>query len=126
MLSGHGWRDFHRRRARNRRYGSYTKLGGKRWGFLGLFGILAGIFILSFYNVVAGWAFGYFLHISFGDLLNQRDFGAFFRSFVNDILDVSSVKGLANSNFLFSLVFMVFTAYIVARVFKKELKQRTK
>src|SRR5205085_11682255 len=58
--------------------GSYTKLGGKRWGALGTFGILAGIFILSFYNVVAGWAFGYFLEIAFGNLLNEPDFGSFF------------------------------------------------
>src|SRR5688572_18449427 len=32
-------------------YGSYSKLGGKRWGLLGWFGILVGVFILSFYNV---------------------------------------------------------------------------
>ena len=40
-----------------------------------------GIFILSFYNVVAGWAFGYFLHISFGDLLHEQNFGSFFGLF---------------------------------------------
>ena len=96
-------------------YGSYQKLGGGKWGFLGLFGILGGIFILSFYNVVAGWAFGYFLHIGFGDLLNEPDFGSFFGLFVNDILDVSSAKGVANSNFIFSLVFMAMTALIVSQ-----------
>ena len=85
-------------------YGSYNKLGGKKWGFLGLFGILAGIMILSFYNVVAGWAFGYFLEISFGNLLNEPDFGAFFGSYVNDISD----------NFWFSLAFMILTALIVS------------
>ena len=45
------------RAANSDAYGSYSKFGGKRWGLLGLFGIMAGIFILSFYNVVAGWAF---------------------------------------------------------------------
>lgn len=75
-------------RAANRdAMGSYTKLGNKRWGYLGLFGILAGIFILSFYNVVAGWAFGYFMEISFGDLLNESDFATFFTNYVNDIRD---------------------------------------
>jgi neurotransmitter:Na+ symporter, NSS family len=103
------------RRAGLDAYGSYSKLGGKRWGLLGLFGIMVGIFILSFYNVVAGWAFGYFLHISFGDLLNQTDFGNFFGLFVNDLLDLSSAEGLANSNFIFSMVFMAMTAFIVAR-----------
>src|SRR5688572_19897769 len=96
-------------------YGSYKKLGGKSWGLLGLFGIMVGIFILSFYNVVAGWAFGYFLHISFGDLLNETDFTSFFGLFVNDLLDLSSAEGLANSNFIFSMVFMAMTAFIVAR-----------
>lgn len=114
------------RKATSDAYGSYQKLGGKRWGYLGLFGILAGIFILSFYNVVAGWAFGYFLHIAFGDLLNQTDFGAFFGSFVNDILDLSSAKGLANSNFIFSLVFMAFTALIVAQGIQKGIEAANK
>ncbi len=107
-------------------FGSYSKLGGKKWGYLGLFGIIAGIFILSFYNVVAGWAFGYFLHISFGDLLNQQDFGGFFGAFVNDILNVSSVEGFANSNLIFSLVFMVFTAIIVSQGIQKGIEASNK
>src|SRR5215203_3199535 len=44
-------------------YGAYNKFGGKRWALVGMFGIFVGVFILSFYNVVAGWAFGYFLNI---------------------------------------------------------------
>ena len=103
-------------------YGSYSKFGGKRWGMLGLFGIMAGIWILSFYNVVAGWAFGYFLHISFGDLLNEQNFGAFFGSFVNDILNLSSASGVASSNFLFSLIFMAMTAFIVSRGIQKGIE----
>lgn len=107
-------------------FGSYSKLGGRKWGYLGLFGILAGIFILSFYNVVAGWAFGYFLHISFGDLLNHTDFGGFFGSYVNDILDTSSIAGLANSNFIFSLVFMALTAIIVSQGIQKGIEAANK
>jgi NSS family neurotransmitter:Na+ symporter len=114
------------RKAATDAYGSYQKLGGKRWGYLGLFGILAGIFILSFYNVVAGWAFGYFLHISFGDLLNHTDFGSFFGAFVNDIFDLTSAKGLANSNLLFSLAFMAFTALIVAKGIQKGIEAANK
>lgn len=97
-------------------YGSYKKLGGKNWGFLGIFGILAGILILSFYNVVAGWAFGYFLEISFGDLLNHSDFGAFFGSYINDISD----------NFWFSLSFMVITAIIVSQGIQKGIEAANK
>jgi neurotransmitter:Na+ symporter, NSS family len=97
-------------------YTSYFKLGGKRWGYLGIFGILAGIFILSFYNVVAGWAFGYFLEISFGNLLNESDFGAFFGSYINDISD----------NFWFSLGFMVLTALIVSQGVQKGIEAANK
>jgi neurotransmitter:Na+ symporter, NSS family len=115
------------RAANSDAYGSYTKLGGKkRWGYLGMFGILAGVFILSFYNVVAGWAFGYFLHISFGGLLNEPDMGSFFGAFVNDILDVSSVSGLANSNFIFSLIFMAMTAMIVSQGIQKGIEAANK
>ena len=114
------------RRAGLDAFGSYSKLGGQRWGYLGLFGIMVGIFILSFYNVVAGWAFGYFLHISFGDLLNESDFGSFFGFFVNDLLDLSSAEGLANSNFIFSIVFMAMTAYIVARGIQQGIEAANK
>lgn len=86
-------------------YGSYTKLGGKRWGAVGLLGILCGIMILSFYNVVAGWAFGYFLEISFGNLFQETDFGGYFNSYVNDFTD----------NLIYSLCFMIITAFIVVR-----------
>ncbi|MCU0397791.1 MAG: sodium-dependent transporter [Cyclobacteriaceae bacterium] len=104
------------RSARRDAYGSYTQLGGKRWGNLGLFGIIAGIFILSFYNVVAGWAFGYFLEISFGSLLNEPDFGGFFGTYVNDISD----------NFWFSLGFMVITAFVVSKGIQKGVERANK
>lgn len=95
--------------------GSYKKLGGNSWAPLGTFGILAGIFILSFYNVVAGWAFGYFLEITFGNLLTEPDFGSFFGTYVNDIVDFSSLGGFMTSNLIFSLLFMVITAVIVSQ-----------
>lgn len=114
------------RKAGSDAYGSYNKLGGGKWGYLGLFGILAGVFILAFYNVVAGWAFGYFLHIAFGDLLNEPDFGSFFGLFVNDIIDVTSAKGFSNSNLIFSMVFMAITAYIVSHGIQKGIEAANK
>ncbi len=93
------------RRAGKDAYGSYKKIGGGRWGILGLFGIICGVMILSFYNVVAGWAFGYFLEISFGSLLKEGDFGAFFGRYTADYGD----------NFIFSICFMIITAFIVVR-----------
>lgn len=97
-------------------YGSYKKLGGKGWGLLGLYGILCGIMILSFYNVVAGWAFGYFLEISFGDLLNHADYGSFFKSYVLDFWD----------NLIFSACFMALTAFIVLKGVQKGIEAASK
>ncbi|KUJ72114.1 sodium-dependent transporter [Thiomicrospira sp. WB1] len=38
------------------------KVGGSRmWVFLGINGVLGGLFILSFYSVIAGWGLAYFL-----------------------------------------------------------------
>lgn len=119
-------------------YGAYTKLGSRGWGLAGLLGILAGIMILSFYNVVAGWAFGYFLQIGFGDLLQQpgkeemlasfltanpdlsaSDFsyyGQFFGGYIADIWD----------NLFYSLAFMVLTALIVVGGVQKGIERWTK
>ena len=93
------------RHAKRDAYGAYDSIGGKKWGYIGLFGILCGIMILSFYNVVAGWAFGYFLEISFGDLLNESSFSAFFGRYTADFGD----------NLIFSICFMIITAFIVVR-----------
>jgi neurotransmitter:Na+ symporter, NSS family len=97
-------------------YGSYRKLGGKRWGYLGLYGILCGIMILSFYNVVAGWAFGYFLEIAFSDLLNEPDYGSFFGGYVVDFWD----------NLIFSLCFMAITAFIVIKGVQRGIEKASK
>ncbi len=104
------------RKAGSDAYGSYQKLGGKSWGYLGLYGILAGILILSFYNVVAGWAFGYFLEITFGNLLEHSDFNAFFGTFINEVGPI----------FLFSLGFMVITAVIVSQGIAKGIEAANK
>lgn len=97
-------------------YGAYTKLGGKKWGLLGLFGVLSGIFILSYYNVVAGWAFGYFIEITFGTLLQEKEYGPFFASFVNNI----------NANLFYSLGFLFLTALSVVRGIQKGIETANK
>lgn len=104
------------RAARSDAFGSYTKLGNTRWGYLGLFGVLAGILVLSFYNVVAGWAFGYFIEITFGTLLSEKNFGSFYFNYVNDISD----------NFWFSVAFMTITAWVVSRGVQKGVEAANK
>lgn len=81
--------------------GAYKALGFKSWKFLGLMGILSGVLILSFYNVVAGWAFGYFLEL----LQGHFGIGQQFSEFQNDVIRVG----------LYGLVFMGVTAFIVSK-----------
>lgn len=97
-------------------YGAYNAVGGKRWALVGLFGVICGVMILSFYNVVAGWAFGYFIEIVFGNLLKSPDHGAYFGDFVSNIGD----------NFIYSLLFMVLTTFIVMRGVQKGIEAASK
>jgi neurotransmitter:Na+ symporter, NSS family len=101
------------RAARLNAYGSYTKLGNKKWGMLGLAGVLSGIIILSYYNVVAGWALGYFLQISFGSLLERTDFKTFFATFVNNV----------PLNLVCSFLFLSITAVCVAGGIQKGIER---
>lgn len=96
--------------------GTYKKLGGEKWGFAGVLGVVCAILFLSFYNVVAGWSFGYFYQIVFGDLLSQGNFGSYFGEFASDVSD----------NIFFSLIFMLITAFIVARGIQKGIETFSK
>ncbi|MEM7372750.1 MAG: sodium-dependent transporter [Bacteroidota bacterium] len=93
-------------------FGAYNKLGGKNWAYVGLLGVICGVMILSFYNVIAGWAFGYFLQVSFGDLLAEENYGQFFGAYISDISNV----------FFFSLSFMVVTGFVVWRGVQKGIE----
>lgn len=107
------------RRTQSNPYGAYKQLGGKSWAWLGFFGVLCGVMILSFYNVVAGWAFGYFVQIAFGDLLSlgsPEAYGDFFGQYTKDVSD----------NMLYSIAFMVLTAFIVMRGVEKGIETASK
>jgi len=98
-------------------FGAFNKIGSRRWGLVGLLGVLSGIMILSFYNVVAGWAFGYFIQIGFGGLLSEGvNYGDYFGGFVSNITD----------NLFYSIGFMVLTALIVAGGVQKGIERWTK
>jgi NSS family neurotransmitter:Na+ symporter len=56
-------------------YSAMKKISPKTpWRFVGLFGILTAVGILSFYGVIAGWTTGYIYKMAAGDIKN---FGAF-------------------------------------------------
>ncbi len=81
--------------------GAFGALGFRRWKFIGVLGILCGVLILSFYNVVAGWAFGYFLEMIMGNF----DIGSRFGEYTKDVAKVGG----------YGIVFMFMTAWIVGK-----------
>ena len=81
--------------------GAFTSLGFKGWSFVGLIGIFAGVIILSFYNVVAGWAFGYVIEMIQGNFNVGNEFG----SYTSNVTKVG----------LYAIVFMIATSMIVSK-----------
>ena len=80
--------------------GAFKSLGFPGWSFVGKLGLLCGVLILSFYNVVAGWAFGYFFEMVQGNFAIGQNFGPF----ISNWLKVG----------LFGMIFMGLTAFIVS------------
>ncbi len=81
--------------------GAFKALGFRKWSIVGYMGVAAGFLILSFYNVVAAWAFGYFVQMVLGNFEIGNQFG----EFTKDWIVVGS----------YALVFMVTTAFVVSR-----------
>lgn len=92
--------------------GAFVALGYGKWKFIGIMGVFAGVFILSFYNVIAAWAFGYFLEIVRGNF----SIGDSFAAFTADWKRVGSL----------SFIFMGLTAFIVARGVSAGIEVATK
>lgn len=100
------------RRSRKNPVGSFTALKHPKWTFIGYMSVLCGVLILSFYNVVAGWVFGYFVEI----LLGNFDIGNNFEVFITDISEVGG----------YSLLFMVVTAFIVSKGITNGIERASK
>ena len=81
--------------------GAFTALGFKNWRFIGVFGVLAGVLILSYYNIIAGWAFGFFFEMVQGNFDVSNNFGVF----TSDIVKVC----------IYAVIFMSFTGYFVGK-----------
>lgn len=89
------------RKAQKNPVGAFKNLGHPKWSIIGKLGVLSGVLILSFYNVVAGWAFGYFIEM----LIGNFDIGKQFGEFVKNVLKIG----------FYGLCFMTATAIIVSR-----------
>ncbi len=80
--------------------GAFKALGFRKWSIIGYLGVASGVLILSFYNVVAAWSFGYVIEM----LKANFDIGKQFGTFITDWVKVG----------LYGLIFMSTTAYIVS------------
>ncbi len=89
------------RRTQKNAIGAFNALGFRKWNLVGKLGVLSGILILSYYNVIAGWAIGYFFEMVAGNFEIAQNFG----SFTANITKVG----------LYAVIFMIVTAYVVGR-----------
>jgi len=89
------------RKSQRNPVGAFKVLGYKKWAFIGYMGVAAGFLILSFYNVVAAWAFGYFIDM----ILGRFDVGAHFGEFTKDWITVGS----------YAILFMGATALVISK-----------
>ncbi len=86
-----------------------------KWGLVGFMGVIAGIMILSYYSVVAGWALAYVPKLWSGLFTGstQADVGAIFDGHVTAWKPVLGYHTL----------FMIMTVFVVARGLQRGLEQ---
>lgn len=81
--------------------GAFNALGFRRWNFVGKLGLFSGVLILSFYNVIAGWAFGYIFEMVAGNFGIADQFG----EYITQVFKVGA----------YGLLFMGATAFVVSK-----------
>ena len=60
------------RKARRNPSGTFGRLGGRKWGWMGAVMVFTALLVSSFYSVVAGWILGYCIQ-GFKGVLNSFD-----------------------------------------------------
>lgn len=85
------------------------------WRGIGIMGVVAGIFILSYYSVIAGWALGYVTRAASGEFTGL-DAGAIQSMFGGFVGDAEKLLG-------WHTLFMVMTMVVVARGVSKGLEK---
>ena len=78
-----------------------------RWQYLGWLGVIAGMIILSYYSVIAGWALAYVIKAISGSFMDGsvQQIGGLFDSFVKD----------PGSQLFWHTTFMILTMLVVVR-----------
>ena len=92
--------------------GAFNALGHQKWNFIGKLGILSGVLILSFYNVVAAWAFGYVIEMVMGNF----DIGSRFGEYTSEVIRIG----------VYAIIFMAATGFIVSQGVSKGIEKATK
>ena len=90
----------------------------KSWGYVGLLGVLAGIFILSYYSVIAGWTLSYIVKSASGVFVNATS--------VDVVAELDAFKENTVQMSLVHTLFMGPTLFVVARGVERGLEQAVK
>ncbi|MBO8131897.1 MAG: sodium-dependent transporter [Candidatus Marinimicrobia bacterium] len=109
------------RTAQRNPVGSFRVLtnGNKFWTLVGYMGIFAGFIILSYYNIIAGWSFGYFIESfrgSFNKLITPDQASEYFKILSNNPL----------WTLLYHAIFMAFSTIIIFFGIKKGIEKSAK
>jgi NSS family neurotransmitter:Na+ symporter len=90
---------------------------GTLWWLTGLLGVMAGVGILSFYSVIAGWTIAYIWYTGTGAVTgSQQQIGTFFSDFV----------GNAPLNFALTFTILVVTAGVIVGGVRSGIERVTK
>ncbi|MEL7187285.1 MAG: sodium-dependent transporter, partial [Pseudomonadota bacterium] len=89
--------------------------GSRNWRFVGLMGVIGGIFILSWYSVIAGWTLSYIV---------KSASGLFVGASPGAVVEIhNAFKGNAWQGGIVHTVFMAITIFVVARGVERGLEQ---
>jgi len=100
------------RNAQKSPVGAFKAIHHRQWTFMGILGVLCGVLILSFYNVVTAWVFGYFIEM----LLGNFEVGRQFTTFTSDIEMIGG----------YSLFILAVVAFIVSRGVTRGIEKASK
>lgn len=87
----------------------------RQWRLVGVLGVLAGVFILSYYNVIAGWTLAYIFKSMTGAFADAtpQEISAVFNNYVGDWRLVTVTHTL----------FMILNVFVIARGVERGLEQ---
>lgn len=107
------------RRSQRNALGAFKKLApGTYWHIIGIMGIGAAFFILSFYTTVSGWTLEY-LVFSLSSSFEGKD-----KEGLNVMFEQFRMSGL--KPLIYQMIFMFFTAFIVFKGVKNGIEKYTK